>query len=131
MERAPAPLPGGHAVDLRGVVREVVDRMGLSAEVRRSTVDERGVHFVDERGRPVEVFQPSCPRHDEHPQLDNRFPRSRIEYHRDGAYRGIRSHVKDYDLPTIRNYPFTPALCDPDKTDRLANIRNTAPMERH
>src|SRR5438034_7282365 len=52
VERAPAPRPGGHAVDLRGVVREVVDRMGLLAEVRRSTVDERGVHFIDERGRP-------------------------------------------------------------------------------
>jgi 2-polyprenyl-6-methoxyphenol hydroxylase-like FAD-dependent oxidoreductase len=52
VERAPAPRPGGHAVDLRGVAREVVERMGLLAEVRQSTVDERGVHFVDERGRP-------------------------------------------------------------------------------
>ena len=53
VERAPAPRPGGHAVDLRGVAREVVERMGLMAEVRRDSVDERGVHFVDERGRPV------------------------------------------------------------------------------
>ena len=53
VERATAPRPGGHAVDLRGVAREVVERMGIMAEVRRSTVDERGVHFVDERGRPV------------------------------------------------------------------------------
>src|SRR5437773_10420244 len=49
VERATAPRPGGHAVDLRGVAREVVERMGIMAEVRRSTVDERGVHFVDER----------------------------------------------------------------------------------
>ncbi|MDT4989990.1 MAG: hypothetical protein QOI74_4084, partial [Micromonosporaceae bacterium] len=53
VERAPAPRPGGHAVDLRGVAREVADRMGIMAEVRRTTVDERGAHFVDERGRPV------------------------------------------------------------------------------
>ena len=53
VERAPAPRPGGHAVDLRGVAREVVERMGIMAEVRRSSVDERGVHFVDGRGRPV------------------------------------------------------------------------------
>src|SRR2546428_14195837 len=53
VDRAPAPRPGGHAVDLRGVAREVAERMGIMAEVRRSTIDERGVHFVNERGRPV------------------------------------------------------------------------------
>jgi len=44
------------------------------------------------------------------------------EYHRDGTYWGIRSHVKDYGLPAIPNYPFTPAVCDPDKTGHLANV---------
>ena len=44
------------------------------------------------------------------------------EYQSNGTYWGTRSHVKDYDLPAIPNYPFTPAVCDPDKTDRLANI---------
>jgi 2-polyprenyl-6-methoxyphenol hydroxylase-like FAD-dependent oxidoreductase len=53
VERAPALRPGGHAVDLRGVGRDVAERMGIMAEVRRSTVDERGVHFVNERGRPM------------------------------------------------------------------------------
>ena len=43
------------------------------------------------------------------------------EYRREGTYWGIRSHVKDYDLPAIPNYPFTPAVCDPIKTERLAN----------
>jgi len=42
-------------------------------------------------------------------------------YHRDGTYWGIRSHVLDYGLPAIPNYPFTSAVCDPPKTDRLAN----------
>ncbi len=51
VERAPAPRPGGHAVDLRGVARGVAERMGIMPEVRRSTVDERGIRFVDERGR--------------------------------------------------------------------------------
>jgi 2-polyprenyl-6-methoxyphenol hydroxylase-like FAD-dependent oxidoreductase len=53
VERAPSLRPGGHAVDLRGVAREVTERMGIMDEVRRSCVDERGVHFVNERGRPV------------------------------------------------------------------------------
>jgi 2-polyprenyl-6-methoxyphenol hydroxylase-like FAD-dependent oxidoreductase len=45
--------PGGHAVDIRGVARTVVERMGIMAAIRRESVDERGLAFVDARGRRV------------------------------------------------------------------------------
>src|SRR5437016_3295148 len=51
VERAPALRPGGHAVDLRGVARDVVERMGIMPRVRRDSVDERGVAMVDRAGR--------------------------------------------------------------------------------
>ncbi|MEV4754754.1 FAD-dependent monooxygenase [Micromonospora sp. NPDC049559] len=61
VEVAPAPRPGGHAVDLRGAGREVVERMGLMPQVRRARVDERGVANVDANGRwvarmPADLF---------------------------------------------------------------------------
>ncbi|HEX9999639.1 MAG TPA: FAD-dependent monooxygenase [Actinoplanes sp.] len=51
VERAPGPRPGGHAVDVRGVARGVVERMGLMPAIRANTVDERGWAMVDARGR--------------------------------------------------------------------------------
>ena len=61
VERAPALRPGGHAVDLRGVARDVVEWMGIMPQVRREKVDERGVALVDRNGRrtasmPVDLF---------------------------------------------------------------------------
>lgn len=61
VERAPAPRPGGQAVDLRGAGRTVVDRMGLMNRVRQVTLDQRGLALVDTRGRitatlPEEAF---------------------------------------------------------------------------
>lgn len=53
VEVAPALRPGGHAVDLRGVARDVVERMGIMPAVRRDSVDERGLAYVDARGRRV------------------------------------------------------------------------------
>lgn len=51
VEAAPAPRPGGQAVDIRGVARDVVERMSLMNEVRARSIDERGFAFVDRRGR--------------------------------------------------------------------------------
>jgi 2-polyprenyl-6-methoxyphenol hydroxylase-like FAD-dependent oxidoreductase len=51
VERAPGPRPGGHAVDVRGVAREVVERMGLREAIAERQVDERGFAMVDGRGR--------------------------------------------------------------------------------
>ena len=41
VEQSATLRPGGQAVDLRGVGRDVVERMGLMASVRGATVDER------------------------------------------------------------------------------------------
>ena len=54
VEVAAAPRAGGHAVDLRGAGREVVERMGLLDKVRAERVDERGFAYVDGRGRRTE-----------------------------------------------------------------------------
>ncbi|MDN5919187.1 MAG: FAD-dependent monooxygenase [Pseudonocardia sp.] len=61
VERAPALREGGQTVDLRGAGRTVIDRMGLLDRVRQVTVDQRGIAWVDARGRrraemPVEAF---------------------------------------------------------------------------
>jgi 2-polyprenyl-6-methoxyphenol hydroxylase-like FAD-dependent oxidoreductase len=61
VEVAPAPRPGGHAVDLRGAGREVVERMGLLDMALAERVDERGFAYVDGRGRwtakmPADLF---------------------------------------------------------------------------
>jgi 2-polyprenyl-6-methoxyphenol hydroxylase-like FAD-dependent oxidoreductase len=61
VERWPGARPGGQAVDVRGVARDVVERMGLMPTVRASALDERGFALVDGRGRrtaelPVEAF---------------------------------------------------------------------------
>ncbi len=53
VERAPAPRPGGQAVDLRGAGRTVVERLGLLDEVRAHRVHERGLAYVDGAGRRV------------------------------------------------------------------------------
>lgn len=42
--------------------------------------------------------------------------------HRDGTYWGIRSHVADYRLPPIPDYPFDPTVCREDRTLALANV---------
>jgi 2-polyprenyl-6-methoxyphenol hydroxylase-like FAD-dependent oxidoreductase len=51
VERAPGLRPGGHAVDVRGVARRVVDGMGIMPAVLANRVDERGIAMVDRRGR--------------------------------------------------------------------------------
>lgn len=61
VERAPAPRDGGQTVDLRGAGRTVVRRMGLLDDVLARCVDQRGIAFVDDRGRvraslPVDAF---------------------------------------------------------------------------
>ncbi|NUS62376.1 MAG: hypothetical protein HOQ46_01865 [Saccharothrix sp.] len=51
VERAPAPRPGGQAVDLRGTAREVAARMGVLDQVRAAHTDVRGMAFVDAAGK--------------------------------------------------------------------------------
>ena len=51
VERADGLRLGGQAVDLRGAGRTVVERMGLMAEVRSVALQQRGMSWVDRRGR--------------------------------------------------------------------------------
>jgi 2-polyprenyl-6-methoxyphenol hydroxylase-like FAD-dependent oxidoreductase len=51
VERAPAPRPGGQTVDLRGAGRIVIHRMGLMDRARTLTLDQRGIAWVNDRGR--------------------------------------------------------------------------------
>jgi 2-polyprenyl-6-methoxyphenol hydroxylase-like FAD-dependent oxidoreductase len=51
LERAPQFRDGGQNVDVRGVAREVLDRMGLVQAVKAMNTTETGTVFVDESGR--------------------------------------------------------------------------------
>lgn len=53
VERAPGLRGGGQAVDIRGNALEVVDRMGLLAEVRARRTGLRGMSQVDGDGREL------------------------------------------------------------------------------
>ncbi|WP_433367063.1 FAD-dependent monooxygenase [Actinoplanes sp. CA-142083] len=53
VERSAAPRPGGHAVDVRGVARDVVEWMGLREAIRDHQVDERGWKLVNARGKKL------------------------------------------------------------------------------
>ncbi|QRP47525.1 FAD-dependent monooxygenase [Amycolatopsis sp. FDAARGOS 1241] len=50
VERAPGLREGGQAVDIRGVALDVVDRLGLGAEVRALRTRMRGMSVVDGTG---------------------------------------------------------------------------------
>lgn len=58
LERAPAFRDGGQNVDVRGVAREVLDRMGLTQAIRDRNTTETGTVLVDRQGR-VRVELPS------------------------------------------------------------------------
>ncbi|HEY0532147.1 MAG TPA: FAD-dependent monooxygenase [Actinoplanes sp.] len=51
VETASGPRPGGHAVDVRGIARAVVERMGLLETIKENRVDERGIAVVDRNNR--------------------------------------------------------------------------------
>jgi 2-polyprenyl-6-methoxyphenol hydroxylase-like FAD-dependent oxidoreductase len=53
VERAPGPLPGGHAVDLRGVARTAVARMGLLPAVRDARLRTTSSTTVDAAGQAL------------------------------------------------------------------------------
>ena len=51
VEQAAGPRPGGQAVDLRGASRDVAGRMGLTEAIEPYRVHEKGLSYVDGRGR--------------------------------------------------------------------------------
>ncbi|MEU4806830.1 FAD-dependent monooxygenase [Actinosynnema sp. NPDC023587] len=50
VERAPAPRPGGQAIDVRGVALDVLDRMDLLGRTRRARTRMRGMAVLDADG---------------------------------------------------------------------------------
>ncbi|NEA50780.1 FAD-dependent monooxygenase [Streptomyces sp. SID10815] len=61
VERAPAVRGGGYAVDFRGAAFEVLDELGILAEVREHATGMRGTTLIDEAGNrsgrlPAEAF---------------------------------------------------------------------------
>src|ERR1700754_1861611 len=56
-ERGPGLRPGGQAADARGVAREVIRRMGLTAAVRAARTDTAGAYTVDADGTVLETFR--------------------------------------------------------------------------
>ncbi|RJQ81065.1 FAD-dependent oxidoreductase [Pseudonocardiaceae bacterium YIM PH 21723] len=57
VERAPALRPGGQAVDVRGVAKEALLRMGLDAAVRAARTDTAGAYTVDADGNVLETYR--------------------------------------------------------------------------
>ncbi|GII75067.1 hypothetical protein Sru01_00490 [Sphaerisporangium rufum] len=53
VEHAPAPRPGGQAIDVRGVALTVVERMGILDDVRRHRTRMRGMSMLDGDGREL------------------------------------------------------------------------------
>lgn len=58
VEQAPTLREGGYKVDLRGVAMEVIERMGLSEEIRKASTDMRGGSWVDEDGKAIATLGP-------------------------------------------------------------------------
>jgi 2-polyprenyl-6-methoxyphenol hydroxylase-like FAD-dependent oxidoreductase len=58
VEQAPAPRPGGQAIDLRGPGREVAERMGIMDEVKKAHTGAHGMAFVDSTGKRVATMAP-------------------------------------------------------------------------
>ncbi|NNH68732.1 FAD-binding monooxygenase [Nocardia uniformis] len=66
VERSPAPRPGGQAVDLRGPSREIAERMGLMAGIRKYQLHEEGMALVNRKGdtlyrMPADMFDGKGP----------------------------------------------------------------------
>jgi 2-polyprenyl-6-methoxyphenol hydroxylase-like FAD-dependent oxidoreductase len=53
VESAPAPRPGGQAVDVRGPALEVADRLGIGGPLRAARTDMRGMSIVAPDGREL------------------------------------------------------------------------------
>lgn len=53
VERAPAPRPGGQAIDIRGPALAVMDRMGLLDHARARRTRLKGMSFLDIDGKEI------------------------------------------------------------------------------
>jgi 2-polyprenyl-6-methoxyphenol hydroxylase-like FAD-dependent oxidoreductase len=53
IERAPAPRPGGQAIDIRGAARDVIEKMGLMSVVRAHHTGTHGIAYLNSKGKRV------------------------------------------------------------------------------
>ncbi|MGC4940868.1 FAD-dependent monooxygenase [Kribbella sp. DT2] len=51
VELAPAPRPGGQTIDVRGVARDVVERMGVMPAIKARQLHEKGLAYVRANGK--------------------------------------------------------------------------------
>jgi 2-polyprenyl-6-methoxyphenol hydroxylase-like FAD-dependent oxidoreductase len=58
IERAPAPRPGGYAVDFRGASMDALKRMGILDEVRRAATNMGDMDYVNSAGKRVASTPP-------------------------------------------------------------------------
>jgi 2-polyprenyl-6-methoxyphenol hydroxylase-like FAD-dependent oxidoreductase len=66
VELAPAPRPGGQTVDIRGVARDVVQRMGVMPAIKARQLHEKGLAYVRANGKraaalPAELLDGAGP----------------------------------------------------------------------
>jgi 2-polyprenyl-6-methoxyphenol hydroxylase-like FAD-dependent oxidoreductase len=57
VERSPGLRPGGQAIDIRGVAKQVVRRMGLDEQVRAACTDTDGMSMVTRKNRRVATLR--------------------------------------------------------------------------
>jgi 2-polyprenyl-6-methoxyphenol hydroxylase-like FAD-dependent oxidoreductase len=53
VERAPAPRPGGQAIDIRGAARDVIEKMGLMSVIRAHHTGTHGMAYLNSKGKQV------------------------------------------------------------------------------
>ncbi|QSZ36163.1 hypothetical protein DSL72_007288 [Monilinia vaccinii-corymbosi] len=56
IERSPSLRAAGQGIDIRGLARAVISRMGLEATIRAKVTHEIGLQFVDKNGYPKASF---------------------------------------------------------------------------
>ncbi|TZG27644.1 FAD-binding monooxygenase [Sphingomonas montanisoli] len=88
VERAPAFRDGGQNIDVRGVGREVIRRMGLEDQALRQGTGEEGTVWIKADGTPAACFLAS--------QLDGDGPTAEMEILRGDLARLIYEPAQDY-----------------------------------
>ncbi|MFJ4773789.1 FAD-dependent monooxygenase [Streptomyces uncialis] len=108
VERWPEPRTGGQLVDLRGVSRQVIRRMGIEDDVRAASEDNYGLSFVDDRGRSKGTIRSD--------RFGGDGPVAEIEILRDSLSRVLHERSRDRV-----GYRFA---------DRITSVRDEGPKVR-
>jgi len=60
VERADAIRSGGYPIDVRGTAIDVVEQMGMLAQLQAAHIDSRKLTFVDAEGAPIGIIRPEA-----------------------------------------------------------------------